>query len=401
MKMSYRNARKFENLSFERWVVWFGLMWVVLFSLGECGGGFCFAKEILSFEDFMQVNQQNYNIIDKGRLELYYTEYFSYTQSQIDMKLDRAEDFWQEKREEIEADENLTKSEKEERLLWVDKVFKPDLEDFAAEEVTYMKRSYTFDMLGEDYRFEKRPADPNDAISYMERATINNVKRAVIVSSNGIDLRYYPEQEEAFPPSAHLGDYGNAVANGLPVHIGTVRPRDLQEWVQRGSELKFLQAQLGQHDVVVYQLTMQESDSGEGMLKIYADPAVGYRIRRVELINDGSVLRAEIAKDYKIFNDIPLPTYYQRTDYRDGAEQSIAKQTTIQVEAAELNVPVDPNRFKVSFDTDTLVVTRSKGQFMLYVESEKKRDFSVDEMLALADVYASREAVDIGRPKNK
>jgi len=210
-------------------------------------------------------------------------------------------------------------------------------------------QNYTFDLSVQKYKVDEEPADPN---LYKQPIYSRMGGRRIILSSKGTELRYSKEMNHAV-----VGDYANTLARTIPVYLGVISQRHFEEFPE-SINVTIFQDSLDGRDVLVYEL---KEPGRNDKLRIYADPAVGYRYRLIESFSDGKLVRKIIAKDYRFFDGIPLPSFHEDTIYRSDPNAPIKKTETIQVEVAQFNQVIDPKVFKIQFTTDSIITDAISG----------------------------------------
>jgi hypothetical protein len=205
-------------------------------------------------------------------------------------------------------------------------------------------QDYTFDLSVQKYKVDEEPADPN---LYKEPIYSKMGVSRIILSSGGTELHYSKKMNHAV-----VGDYANTLARNIPTYLGAISQRHFEEFPEN-INVTISEDNLDGRVVVIYELTeLGRNDK----MRIYADPAVGYRYRLVEVFSNGNLVRKIIAKDYKFFNDVPFPTFHEDVKFRSDPNIPIKTIETIQVINAQFNQDIDPNAFKIRFTPNTTLV---------------------------------------------
>ena len=137
--------------------------------------------------------------------------------------------------------------------------------------------------------------------------------------------------------------YTDSKSPDLPSHLGTIYPGQLygiaEEDVVTRTEA------LDGHEVWVYDC-QREKDR----MRIHVDPALGCRYRKVELFMKGRVAESVIARDYRFFDDIALPTHHESQHFDiDKPNTPLFRQKTTRItQATALNQPMDPKVFTIA-----------------------------------------------------
>jgi hypothetical protein len=142
------------------------------------------------------------------------------------------------------------------------------------------------------------------------------------------------------------------------------------------------QDKINGQDVVVYELSDEVNHPGDKFI-IYAAPLLGYRYVLLEGLSEGKIVRKIAAKNYKIFDGVPFPTYYEDTRYeKDG---TVRKREIIEVNEAHFNCPIEPDTFSIMFTPNTEVTAHLDGKAAMFKPSaDKQSQKSLDEIVSQA-----------------
>ena len=295
-------------------VRWFSVL-IVFYTVSQISPCACLGVDRPDFATLRQMHKQHYENIRTGILQMRYTRYNYQSEREISEIMSRHE-----------ADPNSP----------------PEIPKYVllSEQKMDLYQNYTFALSVQKYKLDEEPADPN---LYKEPIYSSMGVRRIILSSEGTELHYSKNMNHAV-----VDYYANTLARTIPAYLGVISQRHFEEL--KNLNVTVFKDNLDDQNVVVYQLT----ETGRNdKLRIYTDPAIGYRYRQVESFSDGNLVRKIIAKNYKLFDGIPFPTFHEDTTYRSDPNSPIKTRHTIQVINAQFNLDIDPNAFKIRFSTDS------------------------------------------------
>jgi len=212
-----------------------------------------------------------------------------------------------------------------------------------------LKRTTTFDLQAKRWRREEEPANPEGIVTEFPPnpgATLTSRHmRTITVYEDGKSVMYLPDANRLAPSSR---DDDKPASFPLKSEcLGVVSPDIIESFKDRPGRGE--KGAIDGQDVVVYELA--DPESGDRM-KVYADPAVGHRLRRIEFLVQDRLRRKIGAKDYKEFDGIPVPTRYESASYYDDADGTTMTQRSEQIVSAELNIALAPDAFAIPAQAD-------------------------------------------------
>jgi hypothetical protein len=177
----------------------------------------------------------------------------------------------------------------------------------------------------------------------LDRADPRNDSRLkTVVMSKGALVTYFPDIAQAV-----VDEQKNGVPQDMPIDLALLHPDQLSE---APSALKAEAPDVLDNGILRYEVHGEESSSA----RIYVDPRLGHRCRKLEFLDGGVITRTVTADKFEFVNGIPFPTLCHETDYSsDGASK--IRDMLIEVESARFNVPVPPSDFRISFAPNTWV----------------------------------------------
>jgi hypothetical protein len=110
---------------------------------------------------------------------------------------------------------------------------------------------------------------------------------------------------------------------------------------------------------------------------------LGYRYVLLEGLSEGRIVAKIAAKNYKIFDGVPFPTYHEDTRYeKDG---TVRMREIIEVSEAHFNCPIEPDTFSIIFTPNTEVTAHLDGKAGMFKPSaDKQSKKSLDEIVSQA-----------------
>jgi hypothetical protein len=229
----------------------------------------------------------------------------------------------------------------------------------------------TFDLPAGKSRIKEVSSDSNAFGNGM-------AERIVLTSKDGNQLNYHSDIEQA--SLNKISTRGFSVQSSI-LYLGVILPEQFEELPK---DVKIRKDILDGREVIVYELSGDPKYPNDKFI-IYADPLLGYRYVLLEGLSEGKIMRKIVAKNYKVFDGVPFPTYYEDTRYSKNDSNSIQKQETIEIENASFNRPNDPNDFRVTFTSNTEVIAIIDGQMARFKPSaDKQSQKSLDEIVSQA-----------------
>lgn len=228
---------------------------------------------------------------------------------------------------------------------------------------------YTFDLSAGKSRIKEVSPDIN--------AFGNGIsERTVLTSRDGNQLNYYSGIERA--ALNKISTRGFSVQSSV-LYLGVIPPEQFEELPKN---VRMWHDKMNGQDVVVYELSDDANYPGDKFI-IYADPLLGYRYVLLEGLSEGKIVRKIVAKNYKVFDGVPFPTYYEDIGYaKDG---TVRKWETIEIKDAHFNCPIEPNTFYITITPNTVVNAFLDGQAVRFKPSaDKQSQKSLDEIVSQA-----------------
>jgi hypothetical protein len=314
----------------------------------------------VDFATFMQMQQEHYDTIKTGWINLSYEEeaFASPEKRLVDQK-ERIVSNYELSKQSIVNNAQIGNEEKEQILSELKRRQEHELASLAMPEPkTTTIRQYTFDLSSYSYRLEEKPV--ND--------TSSSVKPRIIVTSEGKQVRYRTDIDQAV-----IDYYKGKTASDLPTYLGIVEPEKLKMFP---ANIRMYQDRINNVEVTVFELsTAGKADT----LKIYADPSLGYRYRKIEWLSNNAVIREIVASDYRMYDGIPFPAFHEDTIYNSSGKMDTRK--TIKVNSAAFNQPIDAGIFTIQYTPETVITDlKLKMRFQPFVE-EKDLEYTVDEII--------------------
>jgi hypothetical protein len=336
----------------------------------------CLAVE-LSFYEFQQINQQNYNQVQSGTIQVHCNTYERKRLEDLQRRAAAEKERYDRKREEIETSNTIPKARKaamleqlEERMLDSDN----DIDTGNLETWSEETRTYVFDLGANKCRIDTQCLTPGV-----------NDQSCIIVRSEGTQIQYFTKY-----------DYGIAnhmknprVTRKMPCQFGTVTPK----WFAgiSGDDVTTTTEVVDGHEVIVYDIVVQD----RFRTRLYVDPTLGYRYRKMEIFRDGHLLRSYQAQEYELFDGIPVPTVHEAASYAPGSEAKPIMTEKMDVRTAQLNHEIDPRAFRIAYTSKSKILDMTLG--MLYqpfmdVDATDLAPQSVEDVIAtILDIRANTE----------
>ena len=215
---------------------------------------------------------------------------------------------------------------------------------------------------------------------------LDNQRPSVLVISSENQVDYLRDSDIAV-----IADLKKGKVRKKNLFLGVVNPKHIDF---SGFNVNSETNKIDGHEVIAYELTI---DGIDGMTKIYADPALGYRYRKVEYFNNGYLVRTLIAKDYKFFDGIPYPTFHERKDFEASPGNKLLKSETTQIQKASFNQKIDSDVFNIKFTTNTWITDLSLGmRFKPFVDFdlESLESLSIEDLTEIRLENKAKEMID-------
>ena len=347
------------------------LVLITLYVLVQMPIGVCLAGQWPDFAAFMKIHEAHRNAVRTGMVRMRYTEYEFVPQAAVHQWKLQHEAWREERIAEILEDPNLSLKAKELNISAIERAKEPNY-FLASERMQDIYRDFIFDFSKWRFKSDEKPIDPN----FFERWGLD-LDRVVWTLDDGTQIRYLRRIDQVLIHENAIPDVG-FMAEVHGAFLGVIGPRRLED-VPNDVNVAVFGDKLDGREVVVYEI--RDPDTGDAC-RIWADPSVGYRYRKVEFVRNGKVVQRIVAKDYKFFDGIPFPTFHEDTIYRDDPNHPVSKRKTIQVFEARFNQELDPNAFKVRFTPDTYLMSSGRR---FKPCPDKDCELSVEELLEKAN----------------
>jgi len=349
---------------------------IALSAAGKIKCAACFAADNLDFSFFRSVHEQSYNSIKTGSIKMRYKSYEFIPSQTLKYMLEREKESMEAAKLKFRKDPNLTESKRENLIRQVDAGFQMQLRRLSVQErLVDVNRTLVFDKNSEKCKLEEQPSEPNISEPVFSDKTLN---RIVITLNDGTQY-YYNKRADAITTNKI-----NTVAVELPfyfdAYLGLLRPAWFAELAERDVSSTVSQGKLDGRKVIVVDLIEPERSFE---LKIYADPDIGYKYRKIESFIDGKLVELRKAKDYHLFNGIYFPMSHEYIVYGDDPNNPISKKEVVKVLNAEFNQLIDPNTFKIQCTTKTIFY-QPELNLRFKLCPEKASRLSVEKILEMA-----------------
>lgn len=358
------------------------LLFSVLYAFLQVGPSACLAFEPLDLPSFMQMQQEHYDAIKSGTIVMKYVEEYG------DSPLERLA----KEKERIQINFDLTKTSilknpnysSETRGKLIDELeqrYHREIDSLVAPQPQkQMYRKYIFDLSVNKYRLDEKPLGANST----------EVHPRVIVTSEGTQIRYRTDIDQAV-----VDYFNNVVASDLPAYLGVVEPQKIRVFPEN---VTTFEEEIDGKKVLVYDLMAPDRVN---KLRIYVDPAIGYRYCQVEWFSRDKIMRKIVARNYKLFDGIPFPTFHEDIIYSKSADNPVQRKTTIEIETAQFNQIIEPELFKIQFTRDTIITDmKLKWRFKPFAD-EDIIPFEVEDIVnKLLDTSVANKIAQKSRSEN-
>ncbi len=233
--------------------------------------------------------------------------------------------------------------------------------------------NYVFDITTQKFKLNKKPADSN---LYSETPYSKMDVNQIHLNSSGIELHYSENANLGI-----VGDFSNALANKIEIiaNLGIISPKHFDELPQN-MNVAVSESDLDGRKLVVYEITEPNSSN---KMKIFVDPDLGYRYRQIESICEGGLAMKIVAKDYKLFDDVLFPTFYEEIKYSKDPNMPFRLKETFRILSAKFNMHLEPDVFTIKFSPETSIFD-SKNGLNFKPDISKKTKLRVEEILEQA-----------------
>jgi len=316
----------------------------VLCALLQISISVCVAAEKPGFTAFMEMHEAHRNAVRTGMVRMRYTEY-----QFVPEAARRCEWEKEEVKAKIFEAPNLSPEEKEAFVSEMERSFCEARPKYflASERTLDIYRDFIFDFSKGRFKLDEKPVDPD----FFDQWGVD-LDRVVLTLDDGTQVRYYRRFDQAVIHENAISDVA-FMAEVQGAFLGVIGPRRLED---APNNVVVFASSLDGQEIVVYEIT---GSAGRDVLRIWVDPSVGYRYRKIEFLRDGKVVERITAKDYKFFDGIAFPIFHEDIVYRDDPNRPVRCKKTIQVLEAKFNQELDPNAFKISFTPNSKVTCQS------------------------------------------
>jgi hypothetical protein len=331
--------------------------------------------DVPTWEEFLRIQGESLSQLSKGELAVKVREQQNKSDSSATIEAQKNAMDLERLRSEL-ARSNLPKTTIESNLRVQEKRLTAEVQkhsDFSYE------RKYYYDQKARDYRVDEV------AVNEAEKAK-SKVERSVITSRGG-QVRYYPGTHQAV-----VDQFKSENPVDLPFDLGLVDPR---RFPRGAPEAEVRTSMVDGAELVVYSL--KDAKSPDKLLRIYADPTLGYCYRRVEFVESGKTVRSLVASAYKEFGGVFFPTHF--VERIEGvSEDAPALLREIEVMEAKFGGELPKDIFKFQLPTGVFVVDAKLG--VSYSLDEVGRSAAaLGNTLAVDDIFES--SVEAARRKQE
>lgn len=275
----------------------------------------------------------------------------------------------------ILQDSTLTDAQRLERLSQVDRQMRrAESGDFSAiERHESLNRIVTFDVNKGMYKQADEPLDPTMLIrskppmESLDRHAAPADRFRTIILSNGRTYVYYNPDIASATVSGSAEIHFFVPMLGI---LGSAAPLQLN--------YQSVRAQRGTIDgasVVLYDLI-----DGDRTTRVFVDPQLDYRYRRIELRDKDVLIREITARDYVAFCATYYPTFHEDVTYNPDDAHSVATKETWRVLTAQFNSPIDPSAFEFLLDPASSVLDM-RHMKMHQLQGARNKPVSVLDLL--------------------
>jgi hypothetical protein len=351
--------QRWFELESRRRMLW--LPWIMV--LGRTAAGLC--GSIPSFTEFRQINEENFRAIQSGTIRMQYTQFNRVRREDLETEAQNMRSALEGYAAQIQK-RDLPEAQKKSLIETMERNLvgraQKKLEANQLESQSKSVRAYTFDLGTTKYRLDEKVTESTGSVPAHDR---------VIVTSAGMQVRYHPQVDEAV-----VDYFKSPVAKDLPAYLGVAPPANLGEIADDAVVARTVT--LDGRELVVYEATRAGTSDG---LRIYVDPQIGYRYRRIEFLKEGRILRTIVADRYEFFGGIPFPRFHEEK-YLDADDKETARRaTTMEVESAQFNQAIDPNVFRIQYTAHTLITDTKMG-----IRYQASPDLGTAELATVEDL---------------
>ncbi|MCH9022896.1 MAG: hypothetical protein IID32_09030 [Planctomycetes bacterium] len=331
----------------------------------------------LSFLEFQRINQVNHDLIQTGHIRV---EVDVYQRRRVvdPALLAQQQQQWRKQEQAIRADPSLSAAQQEAQLK---QVYPAYLRRWDREKMPETRRHVT-----ETVRFDQGILQFRTDIRMTNSWSPDRVLRSMSFRFEGQIVRYDRDHDHLI-----IEYTNNKSPSTLPSRLGTIHPSQLYGIAEE--DVVTRKAALEGHEVSVYDV-QREHDR----MVIYADPALGYRYRKIELFKEGRLAESISATDYRLFDDIALPTHHETKHFSIDKPNTPfwRRKTTRILQATALNQAIDPNVFEIAFTPTTVFQDLKLGlRYRPFAAREGPIVSSLKDIKAIIDAGIERKAMQV------
>ena len=353
---------------------------IVLYVISILNPGKCSGIDKIDFPALLQIHKKQYDSVKTGYLSILYSEYEYFSDEELQSRTQQRRTDVERSIEQIRQDPNFTSQQKERFISQLEKGLRegplqiPQVNERKKE----LSREFTLDISAQKYKLVEKSLDPNDA---------GTIHPGITLTSERNQIRYRTDIDQAI-----VDHYDNDIMLNVPAYLGIIKPIEFREIPK---EAAVSENTLDGSDVLAYEIT----SSVQGYKsRIYVDPAIEYRYRKIDIFRNDVVVEEITAKDYKRFGNMLFPTYYEESIYNIDKKHSLRKKTIIQVKDARFNIALDPNALKIKFTPNTTITDLKIGR-VYKPFSEKDIEYGVDDLIGkIFNIYVEKN-VETSVPK--
>jgi hypothetical protein len=258
------------------------------------------AEDMMPYSKFKEINIDYWKSIQAGTIAARFRNY-----ELVDQNIMTKRE-WESKeraKNKIMSDNKLSPEQKNKVTQEIDRIHREiDIPRIShASDTIKTSKICTFDLPAGKSRIKEVYSDTN--------AFGNGIaERIVLTSKDGNQLNYYNAIEQA---ALHkISNRGFSIQSSI-LYLGVILPEQFEELPK---DVKIRKDTLDGREVIVYELSGDPKYPDDKFI-IYAEPLLGYRYVLLEGLSEGKIVRKIEAKNYKVFDGVPFPTYYEDTRY--------------------------------------------------------------------------------------
>ena len=218
-----------------------------------------------------------------------------------------------------------------------------------------LKRVFSFDQETDRYRDDQEPQGEKTTLEDLAQRQLSapsNVKTTNLASGN-LFVSYLPDLKTALVDQRETTQMDTS-----PAFFGVIDAQKVGDNYRLASNRNEV---IDGHAVVAYEFVNLQFDNDS--MTVFADPALGFRYRRVEYRTGDFVRQVITAADFEQYGDVLYPMRHESVMYSQTADGASEERTreVVQVLSAQFNMAIDPSAFLVTFAPGTMVNDRNLG----------------------------------------